>query len=254
MSPSTKSSPAKQKTLYFAYGSNLHLEQMARRCPNSTYIGRAILNDFRWQINERGYANVVSDKSDIVHGLVYELDGDDEACLDRNEGVAIRCYSKAYYPVSLFPPSPLLYRRPVKWIVENGGPQSILESAGEAGGDTKEGLSRLESDVLVYVSFDFVTDSKPRDEYIDRINFGIADAVALGADDCFFDKTVRHYIPKRQPRLKPIPYQQQERDATQSSSAPGNPRAKPSVPQSGDQVEVRAGSEDPRRHMGTDAV
>ncbi|TKA64306.1 hypothetical protein B0A49_08227 [Cryomyces minteri] len=47
-------------TLYFGYGSNLWLHQMARRCPDSTYKGIARLDGHRWIINKRGYANVVS--------------------------------------------------------------------------------------------------------------------------------------------------------------------------------------------------
>ncbi|KAI9646721.1 hypothetical protein NHQ30_004718 [Ciborinia camelliae] len=48
-------------TLYFAYGSNLSLTQMQTRCPNSTYYGLGLLQGYRWIINERGYANIVSD-------------------------------------------------------------------------------------------------------------------------------------------------------------------------------------------------
>ncbi|KAF7907216.1 uncharacterized protein EAF01_004803 [Botrytis porri] len=52
------SAPSPQ-TLYFAYGSNLSLTQMQTRCPDSTYIGMGVLQNYRWIVNQRGYANVV---------------------------------------------------------------------------------------------------------------------------------------------------------------------------------------------------
>ncbi|KAK5013992.1 hypothetical protein LTR60_003581 [Cryomyces antarcticus] len=52
--------PDSNMTLYFGYGSNLWLHQMARRCPDSTYKGIARLEGHRWIINKRGYANVVA--------------------------------------------------------------------------------------------------------------------------------------------------------------------------------------------------
>jgi gamma-glutamylcyclotransferase len=93
------------KTLYFAYGSNLWLHQMSTRCPSSAYLGIARLPNYRWIINDRGYANVVvvssstsssstptksepkSKYSDVVYGLVFSLTPPDESRLDRNEGV-----------------------------------------------------------------------------------------------------------------------------------------------------------------------
>ncbi|KAF3092116.1 hypothetical protein TWF102_008525 [Orbilia oligospora] len=75
------------ETLYFAYGSNLSFEQMARRCPQSRYVGRARLHGYQFQINERGYANVVERPGLFVEGLCYRLHPEDEARLDRAEGV-----------------------------------------------------------------------------------------------------------------------------------------------------------------------
>jgi len=34
------------KTIYFAYGSNLWLDQMERRCPESKFIGIGLLDDW----------------------------------------------------------------------------------------------------------------------------------------------------------------------------------------------------------------
>lgn len=96
--------PADSPTVYFGFGSNLWLEQMRTRCPTSNYLGVARLNGYRWIINDRGYANVVSSPSKnsskkqykhTVFGLVYSLLLADEARLDRNEGVP-KAYTKEY--------------------------------------------------------------------------------------------------------------------------------------------------------------
>lgn len=91
-------------TTYFGFGSNLWLDQTRTRCPTSTYLGVARLNDYKWIINDRGYANVVSSPSanssekqyaHSVFGLVYTLLPTDESRLDRNEGVP-HAYTKEY--------------------------------------------------------------------------------------------------------------------------------------------------------------
>jgi gamma-glutamylcyclotransferase (GGCT)/AIG2-like uncharacterized protein YtfP len=191
-------SPSKPKTLYFAYGSNLHLKQMARRCPNSKYVGRATLAKYRWQINERGYANVIGAPGYNVQGLVYELDGEDEARLDKNEGVSKGSYSKTYAPVTLYLPPGVLYRRPTAWIVQKGGPQKILNEAKQEGKDIREQAKCLEPGVLIYISLDYVREGSPHEEYIERMNIGIKDATALGIDQDFFTKFVRRYVPETQ--------------------------------------------------------
>ncbi len=80
--------------LNFAYGSNLWLVQMKHRCPGFEVLGKAVLQDYRWIINSRGYANVVSSKGDFVEGILYRLTAEDEQRLDRKEGVAMGSYKK----------------------------------------------------------------------------------------------------------------------------------------------------------------
>ena len=43
---------------YFAYGSNLDVTQMTRRCPDASDPRPAALADHGWLINERGVATV----------------------------------------------------------------------------------------------------------------------------------------------------------------------------------------------------
>ncbi|KAI7777419.1 hypothetical protein LA080_003571 [Diaporthe eres] len=99
--------------LYFAYGSNLSPEQMAHRCPDSIFLGKATLPEYRWQVNERGVANVVpvpkrlpqedrkggrgrdrNGDGAAVEGLIYAISAEDERQLDLYEGVAKGRYEK----------------------------------------------------------------------------------------------------------------------------------------------------------------
>lgn len=180
-----------EKTLYFAYGSNLQLKQMATRCPKSKYIGRARLNNYRWQINERGFANVVPSRGLWVEGLVYELNGNDEARLDRNEGVSKEAYNKTYETVHLYRPPSYIYRRPTAWIVARGGPDSIRLHYLDKGKRWMEQPAADEPNVLVYASLLHVKNSLPREEYVHRVNLGIDDACALGMDRDYIHNFVK---------------------------------------------------------------
>ncbi len=185
--------PGAPRQLYFAYGSNLWLQQMAARCPGSQYVGRAVLPDHRWQINERGFANVVPCSGYAVHGLVYAVDGADEARLDRSEGVRAGAYSKAYRAVVLYPAPPALQKQ-TRRLADHarGGPSPSRPRPRPL----VERGARLQHDVLIYMSHDHVRDGAPREEYVGRMNAGIRDAVALAVPADFFDTAVRGYIPE----------------------------------------------------------
>lgn len=208
--------PQPIRTYYFAFGSNLALQQMATRCPNSKYIGRATLKHFRWQINQRGYANVVPCHGFWVEGLVYEIDAADERRLDKSEGVAktcvlpadcssargggaatieAPCYRKEYRSVLVHRAPKALYRRPIAWIVEKGGPARILTDALKEGGTAREFRGTAKEGVLVYLSPEFVREGAPKQEYVKRINSGIRDARMLGMTDEYVDYFVRQYVP-----------------------------------------------------------
>jgi len=82
---------------YFAYGSNMNHKQMRRRCPNSRYLSRALLRDYKFVFD--GYsrsrkgsvANVIKSRGDIVWGGIFEIDRECLSSLDRYEG-----YPKSY--------------------------------------------------------------------------------------------------------------------------------------------------------------
>ncbi|RDB21100.1 Gamma-glutamylcyclotransferase [Hypsizygus marmoreus] len=154
------------QSLYFAYGSNLWLQQMKLRCPGSKFVGIATLRDWKWIINTRGFANIVPSDGDIVHGMIFELIPHDEDKLDRYEGVP-RAYIKRTIPV---------------------------EFIGDTGyGVNIEGTTFI--DALVYIDEIRVADGVPKAEYIGRINMGILDALQSGIPRTYVDEYLRRFIP-----------------------------------------------------------
>src|SRR5258705_7606458 len=75
---------------YFAYGSNLCVRQMARRCPGAVNPRPATLADHDWLINERGVATVEPFDGSEVHGVVRWLTAQFLATVDVAEGVPAR--------------------------------------------------------------------------------------------------------------------------------------------------------------------
>lgn len=76
--------------LYFAYGSNLCVQQMARRCPDAVTPRAASLADHDWLINERGVATIEPFSGSRVHGVLWDVSDHDLATLDSAEGVPVR--------------------------------------------------------------------------------------------------------------------------------------------------------------------
>ena len=78
----------------FAYGSNLDLIQMNRRCPSAKIISKGSLDNYRLDFNRYssgwggGVADVIPAKGSEVWGLVFELSDTDMDSLDFYEG----CY------------------------------------------------------------------------------------------------------------------------------------------------------------------
>ncbi len=72
---------------YFAYGSNMDLAQMQQRCPGARVLGSAVLVGYRFGINARGYATVIPDPLQKVHGLVWMITPLHQMTLDHHESV-----------------------------------------------------------------------------------------------------------------------------------------------------------------------
>jgi gamma-glutamylcyclotransferase (GGCT)/AIG2-like uncharacterized protein YtfP len=132
--------------LYFAYGSNLSMRQMLRRCPDSRAVSRAVLHGYRlvfprgdseWK---GGVAGIEPDGSAHVEGAVYEVCDSDVRSLDRYEAVADGEYARADVRVTL-PDDRELQVYTYVAAPQPGGPftpsprylQTILEGAAEHG-------------------------------------------------------------------------------------------------------------------------
>jgi hypothetical protein len=88
--------------VYAAYGSNINLEQMAARCPSAVPIGRGWLMDYHLLFRGRGAAGVATVepyKGRRVPILLWAIDPESEAALDRYEGYP-SLYRKETLPVS----------------------------------------------------------------------------------------------------------------------------------------------------------
>ena len=72
--------------LYFAYGSNINLEQMELRCPKAQMVGPVTLKNYELQFRGSGFATVAPKKGSVVHGLLWKLTPSCEQSLDRYEG------------------------------------------------------------------------------------------------------------------------------------------------------------------------
>lgn len=70
--------------LYVAYGSNLNLAQMARRCPTAKVVGIGVLKDY--QLTFRRVATIEKQKGAITPVGVWEISPTDERALDIYEG------------------------------------------------------------------------------------------------------------------------------------------------------------------------
>ena len=88
-----------ERFLYFAYGSNMDLEQMRFRCPGEyDLLGIGKLEHWRFLINSRGYANIFPEQDATVFGLVFNLTPNALSSLDRYEGYP-QLYTRRELPV-----------------------------------------------------------------------------------------------------------------------------------------------------------
>ncbi|KAL2878297.1 hypothetical protein SGCOL_006549 [Colletotrichum sp. CLE4] len=175
--------------LYFAYGSNLSPTQMSLRCPASTPLGLAHLPNHTFIINSRRYANVVPNgpvdaphppsavpatdtaPAPGVYGILYALPPQDEATLDRCEGVP-HSYQKQELAVK----------------VVNFTPAGTAAAVNLTPGSNVT--------ALVYVDTERTEPSTPWDEYIDRMNRGVDEATErFGLPRGYVDEVIRAYIP-----------------------------------------------------------
>jgi gamma-glutamylcyclotransferase (GGCT)/AIG2-like uncharacterized protein YtfP len=85
--------------LYFAYGLNMDPVGMAQRCPNSRALGPARLPRHRFIVTTDGYASVIRDPREEVHGVLWDCSLGDIRTLDTFEDIASGLYVKISQPV-----------------------------------------------------------------------------------------------------------------------------------------------------------
>lgn len=90
---------------YFAYGSNLFVDQKEKRTGRIRQANRSRLSGYRFVFNKRGgkgqiYANLVPDESAEVWGVVYLCNPKAIRSMDRYEGVASGHYEQVSVKVN----------------------------------------------------------------------------------------------------------------------------------------------------------
>lgn len=87
--PSERTDTIMEKRYYIAYGSNLNIRQMKRRCPSARIIGTSVIQDYGllFKGSRSGAYLTIEPKAGAgVPVAVWETTAADEAALDRYEG------------------------------------------------------------------------------------------------------------------------------------------------------------------------
>lgn len=158
----------RKDTLYIAYGSNLNLPQMARRCPTATVVGTSEIRGYEllFRGGRRGAVATVEPLEDSsVPVLLWKIKPKDEEALDRYEGY------------------PNFYRKEMMEV--------------ELGGKTVP--------AMVYVMNDGRGLGAPSDFYLNTILEGYRSA---GFDTDFLDRAVEKSIRLAQEQQAAEPFQQ----------------------------------------------
>ena len=84
---------------YLAYGSNLDMERMGRRCPYAVPVGVTEICGYRLLFKKSktgSYATIEQDANESVPAVVWKLSEYDELLLDRYEGFPRYYYKKQF--------------------------------------------------------------------------------------------------------------------------------------------------------------
>ena len=97
---------------YVSYGSNMNVEQMAYRCPNTKIYGNGKVKGWKLVFNYHADIIETGKESDSVPVVVWELDNkNDEKRLDRYEGYP------TYYVKRLFLLLGITVKRSEQWFM-----------------------------------------------------------------------------------------------------------------------------------------
>ncbi|KAI0099791.1 hypothetical protein GGR51DRAFT_534402 [Nemania sp. FL0031] len=196
----TSSNDPTSEKHYFAFGSNMHLEQMAKRCPRSKLRGKGRLRGYKWQINKRGVANIVEgDPRDFVEGLLFAVTDPDIVTLDRNEGVSKGLYNKEKRRIECEPLSinvPATVKENItataEWLKEQTpSTRRTEQESGESHSSRPYSIS-----ALVYIS-DRIEPGRIRQEYVARMKSAMLDAQKLGVSKTYLDTCLNPLVSAR---------------------------------------------------------
>ena len=82
---------------YYAYGSNLNRKQMKRRCKDSRFIKKIILNNYILTFRSKyGSADIEKNRGKKVYGALYNISKSDEKKLDIYEEYP-KLYKKMFF-------------------------------------------------------------------------------------------------------------------------------------------------------------
>lgn len=216
---------------------------MAERCPGSTFIGKATLRGYRWQINQRHVANIVrvtedfssvpAGQADLVEGLVYSITDKDRRTLDRKEGIKLGAYERVVLAV-LLERHPNFAEQKTAYVRDRLQDESdaidrpascketIVESqqrylampdgphSGEDAPDLQPKPSVLsqqpppsakcpaaeveEIEAITYLSTKYADNGLIRQEYVQRMEYAICDAVKLDVSRDFVQRYLEPYV------------------------------------------------------------
>lgn len=87
--------------IYFAYGSNLCIDHMKRRCPDAVPLGKFSLRSSRLVF--RGVADCVYDPATKCPGGLWRISKENEETLDSYEGINSGSYRKEFCKLTGYP-------------------------------------------------------------------------------------------------------------------------------------------------------
>lgn len=87
-----------KKKVYAAYGSNMNLEEMKKRCPQAERICTGILENYRLEFRAGGFATVLPAAGGQVQVVLWHLTQGCEKLLDIYEGYP-KLYTKDYFRI-----------------------------------------------------------------------------------------------------------------------------------------------------------
>ncbi|MEU7789710.1 gamma-glutamylcyclotransferase family protein [Amycolatopsis sp. NPDC049159] len=121
--------------LYFAYGSNMSFDQLAKRCPSAREVGKARLRDHRLrfsrksQVTDTGVADITPERGFTVMGVVYRVPRDEWPALRRKEGLELSPPAYAESEVDVFCFADKTLRRASTFTVVTPEPMEQVPSA-----------------------------------------------------------------------------------------------------------------------------